>query len=141
MEPELITDSKFSDVLEQLKKLEPIFHHPGSGGNREDFEKMTEKSFWEVGASGRRYSRDFVLDVLEDRIANPQKDNWQTNDFFCQEIAPDNFLLTYTLIQKERVTRRATIWRRHRAQWKIVYHQGTVVENYHLVKSKLNLKK
>ena len=38
------------------------------------------------------------------------------------------FSLTYTLIQGARVTRRATIWRRTAEGWKIVYHQGTVVE-------------
>jgi len=41
-----------------------------------------------------------------------------------------NYLLTYTLVQDAtRVTRRATIWRRSANTWKIVYHQGTVVEN------------
>ena len=43
------------------------------------------------------------------------------------EIATDNYLVTYTLIQGERITRRATIWRRTIEGWKIVYHQGTVV--------------
>jgi hypothetical protein len=42
-------------------------------------------------------------------------------------IAAENFLLTYTLLQGARVTRRATIWRRSTDGWKIVYHQGTVV--------------
>lgn len=49
--------------------------------------------------------------------------------FHRPELAPDNFLLTYTLYQGERATRRATLWRRHGAAWKIVYHQGTIVED------------
>jgi hypothetical protein len=32
------------------------------------------------------------------------------------------------LAEGERITRRATIWRRHVDGWKIVYHQGTIVE-------------
>jgi len=39
------------------------------------------------------------------------------------------YLLTYTLLQdKTRLTRRSTIWRRTDGDWKIVFHQGTVVE-------------
>jgi hypothetical protein len=36
--------------------------------------------------------------------------------------------LTYTLHQGARITRRSTIWRRTGEGWKIVYHQGTMVE-------------
>jgi hypothetical protein len=90
---------------------------------------MMDATFWEVGASGRRYSREYVLDELEKRQANPFEDDWQTSDFYCVEIAAANYLLTYTLIQSTRVTRRSTIWRRTAEGWKIVYHQGTVVED------------
>jgi hypothetical protein len=128
MQPNLVTDNNCLVVLEELRKLEPIFHHPKSGMTRKDFESITVESFWEVGASGRIYSRDYVLDVLEERLKNPQKDKWETKDFHCLEIAKDNYLLTYTLMQGERITRRSTIWRKHGDNWKIVYHQGTLVE-------------
>jgi hypothetical protein len=116
------------DVLNELKNREPIFHLPEFGTSRKDFENMTEETFWEVGASGRIYTREYVLNVLEERFANPREDKWETKDFKCQEIANDNYLLTYTLLQGERITRRATIWRRYIDDWKIVYHQGTIVE-------------
>lgn len=90
---------------------------------------MTMEDFWEIGASGRRYSRDYVLDVLEERHKHPVQDRWETADFRCQELASDVYLLTYTLHQGQRVTRRATIWRRVAEEWKIVFHQGTIVEN------------
>jgi hypothetical protein len=117
------------DVLKELMKREPIFHRPEYGTTRQDFENMTEATFREVGASGRRYSREIVLDVLENRFKNPAEECWKTKDFDCLEIAPDNYLVTYTLIQGDRITRRATIWRRSNSNWKIVYHQGTIVEN------------
>jgi hypothetical protein len=88
---------------------------------------MTEETFWETGASGRRYSREYVLDVLEHRCREPVDDLWETREFLCTQIAPDNYLLTYTLLQGERLTRRATLWRRTATGWKIVYHQGTEV--------------
>ena len=129
MEPTLITDPKILDVLNELIQREPIFHRPEFGTTRVDFARMTESTFWEVGASGRRYSRQYVLDVLEKRYANQAEDVWEARDFHCLEIAVDNYLLTYTLIQGTRITRRATIWRRTAEGWKIVYHQGTVVED------------
>jgi hypothetical protein len=130
MEPNLITDPKHLDVLQELMQREPIFHHPEFGTTRRDFENMTDARFWEVGASGRRYSREYILDTLEKRYENPIEDTWETKDFHCLEIAPDNYLLTYTLLQGERMTRRSTIWRWRRCGlgWKIVYHQRTFVE-------------
>ena len=128
MEPKFITDPKLNEVLKELIKREPIFHHPEYGTTRKDFENMMEDSFWEVGASGRKYSREYVLDVLEERAKNPVEDKWETEDFYCMELAPDNYLLTYTLHQGERITRRATIWRRYGEDWKIVYHQGTILK-------------
>jgi hypothetical protein len=129
MEPSLITAPSLLVVLEELKRLEPIFHTPAFGVTRSDVERMMDDSFWEVGASGRRYSRAFVLEALEARTPSAEEGSWETRDFHCLEIAPDNFLLTYTLLQGSRVTRRCTIWRRTNADWRIVYHQGTLVES------------
>jgi len=128
-EPHLVTDPKLTDVLTELIQRELIFHRPTFGTTRADVERMTEATFWEVGASGRRYSREYALDVLEKRAAKQAEDTWQTCDFHLLEIAVDNYLLTYTLIQGARVTRRSTIWRRTAQGWTIVYHQGTVVED------------
>jgi hypothetical protein len=91
---------------------------------------MTVNDFWEVGASGRRYSRAYVLDELEKRHTIPHVDMWETMDFHCRKLAHDVYLLTYTLLQnKMRRTRRATIWQRTAEGWKIVYHQGTIVQD------------
>jgi hypothetical protein len=129
MEPNLITDPKLLNVLEELKKREPIFHHPEFGTARADFENMMEPAFWEVGASGKRYSREYILDELEKRYSSHHEDQWETSDFHCLEIAADNYLLTYTLAQGSRISRRSTIWRRTPRGWKIVYHQGTLVQS------------
>jgi hypothetical protein len=116
------------DMLAELASREPIFHRPELGTTRADFERMTVPDFWEVGASGRRYSRTEVHDVLEKRYATPPADVLETSDFRCRRLASDVYLLTYTLLQNnERLTRRSTIWQRTDEGWKIVYHQGTIV--------------
>lgn len=43
------------------------------------------------------------------------------------KLAENVYFLTYTLLQGERKTRRATIWQNTPVGWKIVFHQGTVV--------------
>jgi hypothetical protein len=98
--------------------------------SRAELEKMTVEDFWEIGASGRRYSRQFVLDVLEQRRDSAQADVWETRDFHCRRLAENVYLLTYTLLQDNtRLTRRSTIWQKSSDGWKIVYHQGTVVQD------------
>ncbi len=120
-------------ILEELKQREPIFHRREYGTSSEALENMTTTSFWEVGASGKRYDRDDVIKRLLARYAMQSIDeyeteNWATKDFCCQKVTTDNYLLTYTLIQGTRITRRATIWQRENEIWKIAYHQGTIVE-------------
>ncbi len=129
MEPERQTASHLLEVQQELIDREPIFHRPEHGTTRDDFEAMTAQEFWETGASGRRYGRQYAIDNLVERYAVPQEDDWETDDFYCQEIAPENYLLTYTLRQGPRVTQRATLWRRSPLGWQIVYHQGTLVEH------------
>lgn len=126
-----MTIDKTDNILEELKKREPIFHHLDKFGTRkEDILNITCEEFREVGASGRCYSREYVLETLLERYSDDKYgDIWETRDFQCLEIAPNNYLLTYTLIQnKERITRRSTIWRYTLDGWKILYHQGTIVQ-------------
>lgn len=114
-------------VQRELEAREPLFHRPELGTTRADFERMTVESFWEIGASGRRYDRPFVLDELERRYASAYEDAWETRDFACTSLSGDAYLLTYTLLQGPRITRRSTIWRKTDEGWKAVYHQGTIV--------------
>lgn len=123
------TDPVLLPVLEDLRRREPIFHRPEFGQTSSDFERMMAADYWEVGASGRRYSRAFILEHL--RINPPQAAKtlgWQTRDHALRQLGPFTFLLTYVLLQGARLTRRATIWERVEGGWQIVYHQGTIVE-------------
>ena len=135
-EPDLTTEAHLLPILEELRAREPIFHRPERGTTRAAFEAQMADDFWEIGASGRRYGRAFILATLEARWASPHEDPWETSDFHCRALSPDTYALTYTLKQGARVTRRLTLWRceegkqakdRERA-WKIVFHQGTVVD-------------
>lgn len=128
MEPVRVTPPDLRAIEAELIAREPIFHRPEFGTTRADFERTTDPAFWEVGASGRRYSRAFVIDTLVARHAASHDDPWETSDFCCQRLADSLYLLTYTLAQGPRITRRTTLWRRDPDDWVIVFHQGTLVD-------------
>lgn len=130
MEPTLTTAPELKEILAELSQLEPIFHWPPEAMTLESLERMTTADFWEVGASGRRYARDFVFKVLEERRTAPQGIEWKITDLYCRKLSGEVYLLTYTLLQDNaRLTRRSTIWEKSCEGWKIVFHQGTIVQD------------
>ena len=121
-------DPDLLPVFEELRRREPIFHTPDFGATRIDFENAMAPGYWEVGASGRRYSREFILRSLEQRPpVDAENAGWECSDYGLRRLGPDTYLFTYTLRQGERITRRATIWQSSAHGWHILYHQGTIV--------------
>jgi hypothetical protein len=125
-----VTDPALDCILAELTAREPIFHRPEFGTTRPDFERMIAEDFWEVGASGRQYSREQVLKILEQRFLSPHEDAWETSRFRCRRLSSDTYLLTYTLVQdRSRRTRRSTVWQSTPDGWKVVFHQGTLIQD------------
>jgi hypothetical protein len=124
-------------ILTQLTVLEPIFHRwehlKNRNPTRTDFESLAAPDFFEIGASGTIYTREFVISTLERRYSDPAYSDarWETSDFRVHQLAPTTYLLTYTLIQHQstgpRLTRRTTIWKESPSGWQILFHQGTLV--------------
>lgn len=134
-EPSLVTEDRLLGVLRELAQRELLFHRREIVNSRADYERETAEDFWETGASGRRYSREYVWAILKERYESSEKDEyegdrWETRDFYLREIAPKTYLLTYTLWgQGDRLTRRLTVWQGSAVEgWKALYHQGTVVD-------------
>lgn len=126
-EPDRTTEPELREVLAELRRREPVFHGP-SWRSLADFDDAVAPDFWEVGASGRRYSREHVRAVIEQRIAAPpDESDWETSEFQVRAMGASVYLLTYTLAQGDRVTRRLTVWRRRENRWTVMFHQGTVV--------------
>ena len=114
-------------IFEELRSREPIFHTERFGRTVEDFERTIAPDFWEVGASGRRYSREFILQMRsKDKLVDADSAGWKVSGFGLRRLGQDCYLLTYTLDQNGRITRRATIWEKCDG-WRLVYHQGTEV--------------
>jgi len=125
-----MTESRnLEEICAELAAQEPIFHRPAFARTNEDFARLMAPGYWEIGASGKKYDRTFVLQHLAE---NPPVDadvaGWKVLEARCTPLGGGTFLLTYVLVQNERVTRRCTVWRWHEEnRWEIVYHQGTLV--------------
>jgi hypothetical protein len=116
-------------IFEELRRREPIFHTPAFGSTIRDFESKLSPDYWEVGASGRRYSREFILHLFKQQPpVDAASAGWESRGFGLRRLGPNTYLLTYTLRQGHRLTRRSTIWEEVAAgQWRTLYHQGTIV--------------
>jgi hypothetical protein len=122
------TEPDLLPVLAALTAREPIFHRPAFASGSEDFARMTAPAYWEVGASGCRYSRAFILRTLQEQPpVDAEVVGWEVFGPQCRRLGSDTYLLTYTLHQGQRRTRRSTIWQSTPTGWQILYHQGTVI--------------
>jgi hypothetical protein len=116
-------------VEAELLAREPIFHKPELGTTRADYTAQTANDYWEVGASGRVYDREYVIDTLVSRGKVPGDEDWVVTDARCRRLSVDTFALTYRLEQAGRLSRRVTLWCRDPGGWKILYHQGTLIRD------------
>ena len=122
------------DVKKYILAREPIFHHREFTSSRADVERETTADYFEISASGCDYTRDFVLDYLEQRYAEESVDamvaeHWEVKDFKIKRLASELYLVNYTLYGQGRVTKRGEIWVGNLSSGlKVMYHQGTVVD-------------
>ena len=124
-----MTNQQIEAIKLELLNLEPLFHHQELGTSKEIFESMITDDYWEVGASGKVYTKEFIIKTLVERYSKPYFEEIEIKNFYCQEIENDSFFVTYELIQnKTRYTRRLTIWKKIEGSWKALYHQGTIIK-------------
>ena len=70
-ELKLSTPRQLHGILKELAPRESIFHRPEWGTTRAEIEVMTAEDFWAISASGRLYSRAYVIDAVAARyLAN-----------------------------------------------------------------------
>ena len=122
------------EIKEYLMKREPIFHHREYTNNRETVDNKMHSDFWEISASGKLYTRDFVLDYLEERYKNEPidemiRENWKVLDFSVKQLSEDLYMVNYILDGQNRLTRRTTMWKGNINEgFKMLFHQGTVIK-------------
>lgn len=124
--PDLVTPVHLHAQLRTLTRLERLYHAAHPDATLADFDRLVSSEFWEIGASGRRYSRAFARQVLANRTTVPAPESWHDDAHVLTPLGDALYQLTYTLIQPRRATLRASLWRDTPDGWQVVFHQGTV---------------
>jgi hypothetical protein len=78
--------------------------------------------FFEHGASGRRWTRDEIIDGLTN--SRPEA-RVEITDFQIHALAEHTVLATYTSTSAAGRARRSSIWTRTDGGWQMLFHQGT----------------
>ena len=109
-----------------LQQLESRFLWPGPEISDAQLEALVAEDFHEIGASGRRFDRQYGLAVLRERRMQTQLEPWTRLDEHLYELQPGVVLLSYRLERGEKISMRSTVWRRTLdGEWQAVFHQGT----------------
>lgn len=117
-----------SSPLEELRQLEIELHRLETRRNAARLGELLHPNFVEVGRSGRRFTRDEILDEFTNIARYPDV---VSRDFRVVEISDGVALLTYVSAHRlasgelQRHTLRSSLWVRDRSGWRMLFHQGT----------------
>ncbi len=127
-----VLDPVAAAVAGELALLEPSVR-----ASRAESGRLLDPEFTEVGASGRRWTRDALLDAITDMDDVAALDAQGTP---CVPqgvrgvlLAPGIVHLTYELASGGRHVRRSSVWRKapDAVLWRLYHHQGTPVPPEH----------
>lgn len=88
---------------------------------------LLDPDFREVGASGRLWSRAEMIRELPSDTAD-EDDAITVTDMHGVRLSGEIVLVTYISERCGRRARRSSLWRRSDRTWRVLYHQGTIVD-------------
>ena len=103
---------------------------PRVRASRERAAQLLDPEFTEVGASGRRWTREETLAELAGHAGSSADGaHYEPSEITGVRLAPGLVHLTFEAVLGERRTRRSSVWRKGDgdAGWRMYYHQATVV--------------
>lgn len=122
-----LDDAARDVVLSEVIELELLLLKPTVRGDAETVRRLLREDFEEVGASGKHWHRDAIVDYLEQHPG----DGFEASQVDATFLAPDVVLVTYagrSLGPDLSISRRSSIWVRDGGHWAMRYHQGTPVD-------------
>lgn len=120
-------------LLSKLQSLEIELHQPGCRTNAERLDALLHDSFFEIGSSGRKWSKK---DILEELPKENPNHIIISQDYAVEEIAEKTALLTYLSANKHetgelsRYCARTSLWQYTLQGWKMRFHQGTATSAF-----------
>jgi ribonuclease HI len=119
--------TRAEDIAPYFRHLEEALLDPVVRSDRTRVGELLTDDFVEFGSSGRRWTRDEILDLLAGETPAPI----HMADFECVLLAEDVVLITYRAWRTdaragiEFSSLRSSIWTKKPGGWRLRFHQGT----------------
>jgi hypothetical protein len=118
------------DCLDLLVNLERNLHRKSIRRSKDMINELLHDDFEEIGASGNIFNKDQMIEEL--LYETPFTIN--ASDFELRMFSEDIAQLKYKTKNTEnknltRTTLRSSIWKNEGSKWKMIFHQGTVVQS------------
>lgn len=112
-------------ALATVLDLERELQSPEARADEGRLRHLLAPDFLEVGASGRQWDRDSILDLLRDESTDESADPIEVHDLRGRVLAPGVVQVSWTSRRGDRSARRTSIWCERTSGWQQVHHQGT----------------
>ena len=119
------------DDLDAVLALERELQSAGTRADPTRLRELLAESFVEVGASGRRWDKAAILDLLDAESASGDPDPIEVIDLHGRHLTDDLIQVFWDSHHAGRRARRTSLWQRDEAGWRQVYHQGTPLPPRH----------
>ncbi len=123
-------------LAETIKRLEKSLQLPDFRKNPAELNKLIADEFIEIGKSGKVWNKSGIIEVL----INESSTEITMTDFALSALSENLVLVIYTAGQitkdgsPEVKSMRSSIWKLFNNEWKIIFHQGTLLSNRYKVK-------
>ena len=93
--------------------------------------ELLDPDLHEIGASGRLLTRAEMVAEFPTLPGEPSSGDGaiKATDMAGALVSPDLVLLTYVSDRQGRRARRSSLWRRSAGAWRLLHHQGTLVDD------------
>ncbi|MDZ7953214.1 nuclear transport factor 2 family protein [Nostoc sp. DedQUE09] len=122
-----------ADYLEEslFRELEERLLQPDVRKSAKDIMDLLADEFIEFGSSGRVFNKQQIIESLQNESIQPLTQRLIT-EFKTLVLATGVVLVTYRIVRnisgKQPVhSLRSSIWKLNNDQWKMIFHQGTLV--------------
>ncbi|MEH2314342.1 MAG: DUF4440 domain-containing protein [Nostoc sp.] len=123
-----------ADYLEEslLCELEERLLQPDIRKSAKDIMDLLADEFIEFGSSGRVFDKQQIINSLQNELIKPLTQRAIT-EFKTLVLATGVVLVTYRIVrhisgEQPVHSLRSSIWKLNNDQWKMIFHQGTLVK-------------
>lgn len=116
-------------LADQIFELELELATQSVRNNRARISQLLRDDFVEFGASGRRFTKTEILNMLADEEAFT---TYHMQEFHVAPLADTVVLATYVIPERKDAhgakipaSRRSSVWKLAEGRWQILFHQGT----------------